>query len=248
MKNTQWIHIALAALCTALLLASSCKPDPPKPKDPVTIYNNLGEVKDYCVFKPGTWWVYQNDLTGDIDSHWVASCQVWKSTEHGTESWSKHVTLVQELFDMVVKTNFTDGLGNKCYWEYYTTGEYIDVYPGPPSQGFVVTGRKVWKSGGTYNDIFVKPYFTTSNYTPYQLAFYPKYTVSGVEYDSVRVFRVENDGVFPESKTPTVPGGRSDYYFAKGFGIIKIYNQGYRALDDAVWNQTWSLIRKKIVQ
>lgn len=242
------IIIAISICAMIIVLASNCKKPPViKPKDPVTIYNYLGDVKDYCVFKLGTYWVYENDLTHDIDSHWVSSCNVYEVTQKGTEDHSKHITLKQELFDMIVKTNFVDGVGNKCYWQYYTTGTSVNAYP-EPKPVFWITCRKVWKSNGTYNDIFLKPYTSDKSAIVCQKEFYEKYTLNTASYDSVRVMRIGNDGVFPESKTPTGCGGVSDYYFAKGVGIIKMYSETYRMFDGKPWFQTWSLIRKKIIQ
>lgn len=238
-------HIPLLIMGLLLTLASNCKkPKEPTPKAPVTIYNYLGDVKDYCVFKQGTYWVYQNDLTGDLDSHWVSSCDVWDETQKGTEDYSKHITLKQERFDMFIRTNFVDGSGNKCYWEFYTLGANVDAFTEPV---FIVTCRKVWSGGGTYNDLFGKPYRTENIYSVYQDTLYEKYNLNGFDYDSVRVMHVGYDGVFPESKV-AVGIGNSDYYFAKGYGIIKIYIKGYRTFDSKPWNQTWSLIRKNIIQ
>jgi hypothetical protein len=91
--------ILLTAICLPLLLVmGACKPD--KTKDPITITYKLGEVKDYMVFKPGTYWVYQNDITGEIDSQWVTSCQVGEYSQKGTEEYSRHITLKQEFFEM----------------------------------------------------------------------------------------------------------------------------------------------------
>jgi hypothetical protein len=62
------------------------------------------------------------------------------------------------------------------------------------------------------------------------------------------VFRVGADWCFPQSKIPSLDGGNSDYYYAKNVGVIKIYNPSYRVSDGVPLNQTWSLIRKNIVQ
>lgn len=249
MKNKLSTILVLfsAAIC---LVCSKCKePKPPtdKPKEPITLYNKLGDVKDYCFFKAGTYWVYKNEQTGDIDSHWVSSSAIYESTTKGTEDYSMHITLKQELFDMRINTNFVDGWGNKCYWEMFTTGSTVNSFP-EPKPVYWITCRKSWQSDGTYNDIFLKPYTTDPKAIVYQNQFYEKLTINGFEYDSVRVMHVGGDGVYPESKVPTGGTANTDYYFAKNYGIVKIYIQSFRLLDATPFNQTWSVIRKKILQ
>jgi hypothetical protein len=69
------------------------------------------------VFKPGTYWVYQNDVTGDIDSQWVTGCSVGNYSQKGTEEYSKHITLTQEYCEMTIATNFIDGYGDNPRWK-----------------------------------------------------------------------------------------------------------------------------------
>ena len=40
-----------------------------------------GIIKDMFVFKPGTWWVYENTTTGAYDSLWVGECNREVSTD-----------------------------------------------------------------------------------------------------------------------------------------------------------------------
>src|SRR5690349_5946955 len=48
-------------------LIASCK-DPCKPPDTIIMYSLSPDVKDYGVFKLGTFWVYINDSTQQKDS------------------------------------------------------------------------------------------------------------------------------------------------------------------------------------
>jgi hypothetical protein len=237
--------IFLTAICLPLLLLiGACKPD--KPKDPITITYKLGEVKDYMVFKPGTYWVYQNDITGEIDSQWVTSCQVGEYTQKGTEEYSSHITLKQEFFEMYIATNFIDGYGDNPRWKLYSWGASVNGYPAI-TPGYLVEKNKKAISTGSTSDIFVKPYYTASNHTVYQINLLTNYELNGSTYDTVRVFHVGADRCGFQSKIPTADG-KSDYYFAKNYGLIKLYNMSFKASNGTPINQTWSLIRKNIVQ
>ena len=222
----------------------SCKPE--KPKDPITITYKLGEVANYMVFKQGTYWVYENDVTGEIDSQWVTSCQVGQYTQKGTEAYSSHITLIQDFFEMNIATNFIDGYGDNPRWKVSSWGASVNGYPSI-TQGYLVSKTKKANTTGSTCDVFIKPYYTGSNHSVYQISLLTNYDLNGTNYDTVRVFRVGADRCGFQSKIPTA-NGTSDYYFAKNFGLIKIYNMSFRASDGVPLNQTWSLIRKKIVQ
>ncbi len=85
MTTTTLLKLTVVGIAL-LLLGSSCEDNnPPKPKDPVTIVYTMGEVKDYMLFKKGTYWVYENDKTGTIDSQWVTGSTFGKYTQTGNE-------------------------------------------------------------------------------------------------------------------------------------------------------------------
>ena len=116
-RHKQFLKLAFVAT-VLLLFGNSCEDNnPPKPKDPVTIVYTLGEVKDYILFKKGTYWIYENDKTGTIDSQWVSGSTLGKYTQTGNEDYSKHITLIQDFFIVNISTNFVDGLGYKCRYE-----------------------------------------------------------------------------------------------------------------------------------
>lgn len=238
-------NFIVALTILALLGLGACKPE--KPKDPITITYQLGEVADYMVFKQGTYWVYENDVTGEIDSQWVTSCQVGQYTQKGTEAYSSHITLIQDFFEMNIATNFIDGYGDNPRWKVSSWGQKVNAYPYPDYAYVAERTKTAIKTGGTAK-VYRRPYYTTSNYSVYQISLLTNYDLNGTNYDTVRVFRVGADWSFPQSKIPSLDGGKSDYFYAKNVGLIKIYNPSFRVSDGVPLNQTWSLIRKKIVQ
>jgi hypothetical protein len=240
-------NYVIALTFVALLGLGACKPE--KPKDPITITYKLGEVADYMVFKQGTYWVYENDVTGEIDSQWVTSCQVGQYTQKGTEAYSSHITLIQDFFEMNIATNFIDGYGNNPRWKVSSWGNRVNAYPEPKRAYQVDKTKKAINTGGTST-----VYYHSYNLCPNKDCWYfydtllTKYELNGAVYDTVRVFRVGADWAFQESRIPSLSGGLSDYYYAKNVGLIKLYNKNYRLSDGVPLNQTWSLIRKKIIQ
>lgn len=241
------IHIPLTLFAAIIALSSNCKKE--KKKDPVTIRYKLNEVVDYMVFKKGTYWIYQNDLTGDIDSQWVTGSFVAEYSQKGTEEWSRHITLIQEYFQVNITSNFTDGWGEKCKWEVYSNGQNVDAYPSP-DRAYQVEKHKIANITGGTSTVFYHPF----NLCPKKNCFYyydtllVNYELNSTVYDTVTVFRVGRDISFQESKIPSNGTGKSDYYYAKNVGLIKIYNQGHRASDQQPLNQSWNLIRKSIIQ
>ena len=52
---------------------------------------------------------------------------------------------------------------------------------------------------------------------------------------------------FPEVR-PLSGNGPSWYFLAKNHGLIKIYHEGHLLIDQTKYNESWDLIRKKIIQ
>ena len=61
------VHLlTLLAICFIL---SCCKHEPPtEPAEECQYDNNIGEMKRWYYFKVGTWWVYQEETTGALDT------------------------------------------------------------------------------------------------------------------------------------------------------------------------------------
>lgn len=247
MKKRKIVHIPLIVLASLLTLASNCKKD--KKKDPVTIEYKLGDCKNYMYFKVGTYWVYQNDVTNEIDSQWVSFSTIDQSTQHGDEDYSKHITLIQETLWTFIASNFVDGWGRQNKFEIYTSGQNVNAYPYPTS-AYQFEKSKKNSSSSHSNTVYYQPL----NLCPKKNCFYyydttlTNYSLNGFTYDTVRVFRVNGDAVFQESNQLTIGGGKSDYYYAKNIGLIKVFHDSYHTDNKTPYKQSWNLIRKNIIQ
>jgi len=60
----------LLAIALLTLSLSCCKRDDDAPSEPITLLAPQ-EVKDYVLFQPGTYWVYENSITQELDSVYV---------------------------------------------------------------------------------------------------------------------------------------------------------------------------------
>ena|GEM_PF-1256519 len=239
-------HILLSFAMLCILQLSCCKKK--KPKDPITITYELGEVKDYMFFKQGTYWVYEHDMTGEIDSQYVTHAAISGSSTKGTEDWSEHITLIQETFSMRIRSNFKDGWGSVNYFDIYSNGQRVNAYP-YPKKAYVFKRTKVPNiiKGPSTGDVFGFPYYTSPAKTVYQDSLIINYQLKGVTYDTVRVFVVgSGESIMQEPSLRTFGGGAKVYY-AKGVGVIKVYQDTYAA-NNIPMKHSWNLIRKKIIQ
>jgi len=248
MTTTTLLKLTFVAI-VLLLFGNSCEDNnPPKPKDPVTIVYTMGEVKDYMLFKKGTYWVYENDKTGTIDSQWVTGSSFGQITHKGNEDYSMHLTLIQDFFVVTISTNFVDGRGYKCRYEMSSDGNKVDAFPYPKRSYGVERSRIADFFGGT-QEVYYHPYDACPKKDCYWYydTLLTNYQLKGYSYDTVRVFKLAGDNSFPQER-PLSGEGPSVYYFAKNYGLIKLYHEGFLLKDGSAYNESWNLIRKKIVQ
>ena len=147
---------------------------------------------------------------------------------------------------MYIATNFIDGYGDNPRWKVSSWGQKVNAYPSPDYAYVARKTKTANKTGGTAA-VYGKPYYMSDKKEVFQISLLTNYELNGSTYDTVRVFHVGADRCGFQSKIPTADG-KSDYYFAKNYGLIKLYNMSFKASNGTPINQTWSLIRKNIVQ
>jgi hypothetical protein len=159
-----------------------------------------------------------------------------------------HLTLIQDFFVVTISTNFMDGRGYKCRYEMSSYGNKVDAFPYPKRAYGVNRSRIADFFGGT-SEVYYHPYDACpkKNCNWYYDTLLTNYQLKGYSYDTVRVFKLAGDNSFPE-EMPLSGGGPSVYYFAKNYGLIKLYHEGFLLKDGSAYKESWNLIRKKIVQ
>lgn len=120
MKRLYILSILLLLLATSQY---SCKPEPPvQPKEPV--FKAIPQaIKDYCVFKYGSYWIYQDSISGALDTVTVQSYSI------DTVNYPKidgQLVGINEIFTV------------KLYHSFDDFNDYIKLRgsPPPPYKGY----------------------------------------------------------------------------------------------------------------
>jgi hypothetical protein len=200
-----------------LLLAISaitlhcCKPDDEvgKTYGPYT----LGEARDYIDFKPGSWWVYQNNKSGLYDT------LVLKSISIRSQTFTGKNTVIKDMVNMLIYSTTT-----KYEYEYYTFGANPDLPAKSLAPPYSIDLRLGKSKAGDYNGetvTFFYPFdknhkgnismFESSLIHKDTTIVLPKYTI-----DSVVVFKCKDDACWD--------GFTVNYYWAKDVGLIRKEN------------------------
>lgn len=207
------IHFVLGLFVLAIAGASSCKPEPDTQKYLGTY--PLGDIKDYLYFKPGSYWVYECDSTGELDTQLMVSIDT---------PWIKETFIQYQELDRVIQsknegskysdTRIKAGISYSTTFKYYW---YTSRWSSNPKTG----------NSGT-DCIFFKPFDTNtlggfgSSPTNYK-GLLTNYSVLGKTYDTVRVFQVQYGAAFAEPKIGTTQTGQCTYYWAKKVGLIRLH-------------------------
>ena len=119
MKKNLWL------ICILIFIAiQGCKK--------ATEYKLSTDIKEYFTFKPGSYWIYRNDSTGDLDSTYVKDFSNFVHEEDKEIKWEVLVIDFESLF---LKRLFVSV--NSCKQINYTTLEIRD-FSGIETDGGVI--------------------------------------------------------------------------------------------------------------
>ena len=199
-----------------LIVSDSCRKD--KNIDRLSIIPS--EVKDFALFQPGTYWIYQDSASGVIDSVYV--------------------------YDLITGIDSTSS-GNFEYFDEYCTHSngYSDHIWVNMSWSINYHYTPVWKSyfkpgdfiGQSY--LMLYPFNTNRQYGAYTdygtitiIGFLNNFNVLGNNYNEVICFHNTENIIEYHSE--------SNYYVVKNFGLIR------KELVDSL--KIWNLVRCHIIQ
>jgi hypothetical protein len=230
-------HALLIIAGTLLCLFNSCKPEE---KPHPNIYKGpyyLGEVKDYLYFKPGSYWIYKNNVTNQIDTWTMLSIDTAvKQTDLDLPDAHYYCTYTDLRF-YYWSTLLKNKIGHSLY---------------PPvahNFGYAIERNYIYQNfPSTYNYFNIpflpsqdttQVYSSTANYfrTLYNLRCGP-YT-----FDSAVQLRVYDD-IWPRSSVVKNSLVLADHFWVKGVGLTKIYIRSY--YPETI--ETWELIEFKIIK
>jgi hypothetical protein len=224
MQLIKHIYI-LGILLLSVFFLNSCKPDDEVDKTygPYT----LGEARDYLDFKPGSWWVYQNNKSGLYDT------LVLKSISIRSQSFTGKNTVIKDLINF--KTySISDG------YEY----TYYNLFaPNPDLPSNLLSNPYIEIANNKFrpNDFnaetvsFFYPFDkqhmgSISTFESRLIHIDTSINLPTLKVDNVVVFRCKNDACW---NSATVK-----YYWGKDIGLIKKEN-----IDK---NESWELVNFNI--
>jgi hypothetical protein len=205
----------LCLLSSALLLLNACKREP----EPQKYLGNypLGEVKDYLYFKPGSYWVYECDSTGELDSQVIRSID----TPWFHLGYIDYQLLMYNRESIPFRTRFNT---------YYPT--VISPYCEKCQRGFRNVLNIVSPFGSATDCVFYYPFDSTvagggGSSPTYYKGYIDSLQVLGKWYKDVRVFQYGTSGfIRPNYKTEILRDARMTMFWAKNVGVVKYYIQG----------------------
>lgn len=220
-----------------LLTANSCrqedKPHPNIYKGPY----HLGEVKDYLYFKPGSYWVYKNNVTGQIDTWTMTYMDTFRNQTNldlpDAHYFMTYTHIQFKQFSTLLKGYLTNSMRVPAAHNYGCSihRNYIE-------SGFPAT-YNLFRHSFLTNFDTNQVYSSTADYfrTIYNLHSGP-YT-----FDSAVQLRVYDD-IWPRSTIVKNSLVFADHFWVKGVGLSKIYIRSY--YPETI--ETWELIDLKIIK
>ncbi len=150
MKKIYILSVVLLLLATSHY---SCKPnDPAPPKEPET-FLVWQEGWDYCFFKTGTWWVYQDSLSGAYDT-----MRVYED-DKGLDSVKDNNGRLENIYEWFVVKMSSSYSGYNYYhrnhMSFYNQVRRIKTKPGDyvGENIYYIYPSTIGKKLGYYNDI-----------------------------------------------------------------------------------------------
>lgn len=229
--------LTLYLFCLLFLMqASSCKPDP-KPKEEKHYGPDyFGKLADYFMFKPGSYWIYENNRTGELDTCILNAIErdtiTYFYEDRKTKTW-----YTKERINFDIFSNHRRGI-----IPYRTPGPCLDC-------GTLDTSFKIAMMRSSTLHIFDVPF----NHIKGKNAYYTQLKVGNQIYDDVYRFDIEDDGSLPFWDRDKLGwwgqngfAPFSSYYWAKDFGLIQIKFKTIttNGPDSAYWQLKFHQIEK----
>lgn len=219
----------LLFVCICLTGCQKCKKKQPEPDPGFSSPVNM-DLYAYAYFKPGTYWVYQDSISGILDSVYITyanngtytngDAEVAQGYYRGTFSWFK-----------------CDAISSYDHFKYQNwMDQSYEVNGSPPTvnREKLVTVASGSNFGTTIHTSAIpvgKTLYVALDYVIYQ-NHYDLFSVKTQSFTSTQKWYNYNSNIDNDQNT--------FYYIAKNIGIVR-----KEQLDS---NRTWNLIRYNIVQ
>ncbi len=215
-----------------IILQSGCKKEP----KPNPIYHKLrmNEAKDYIWAKPGSYWIYKNTKTNELDT-WSCNGFYYDSfIVKGTEDYARHITLD---FDYLRTSK------HSTYYNWIYDDKTTTFIPETFKTYFFGIDRTC-KSGlispyhyPYYFDLFSG---SGSSITSY-LGMDTILNIQNKIYNNIVKFKIIPDDIwYPDDYLGPIKYPNAIYYWAKDVGLVKREN--------LTENFSWELIEYNIIK
>lgn len=225
------IHLLITCLICMLSL-HGCKKDAQVQKKYI-VGSPDQNMLDYGIFKPGTYWVYQDSASGKLDSVWVYHYEetidtIYKDTDH------------PKMCRVYLYRSFSSKYRSNNYFQYNSAFDYNnklsmfleDVIDSTGFIGEYVNMHLPFVAGKTVS------YITDDNCT--SIASYPSATFNAHTYNNVLAYHHSRDFSTYYFVNHLSYGNVTNRYMAPHLGLIR-----KEILDS---NIVWNLVRYHIVQ
>jgi hypothetical protein len=225
-----------------LMLIIGCDKDPSKPgyqgKPPKPEYYRIKmneELKSYLWSNLGSYWIYKNTKTGDLDTHIIRSFYFDSILVKGNQLRTQHITI---YYDYLSKSFYSTFI-KRFFYEYSN-------YKSPNAESFNNGRNGITREGnGSINYPLYYPFVITSgpgtgngsSYTTY-IGMDSTLTIQGKTYQNVAKFDIDKDDIW-EEKLNCIRSNNI-YFWAKDVGLIK--------KQSISCNYSWELIEYNIIK
>ena len=240
-------------VCFFLILCFGCKKESSStPKTEYIGLISMDEGKDYLLFQPGSFWVYKNSLSNELDTIVLRNSNLyileWRNTNVlNPDPYS---------FDAEYISYNTYSLRDSANYNTYCTNAGISRN----APGFYKIfefdcqreGGKYYKNT-SFNDestVFFYPFYTDEhkrNGTATCLGKVDSISLNSKTYYDVVSFSVEQDVAYLHPNFYVFNHGTSIYHWAKNIGLIKIEHQSY-VKNMNVIKFNWALIDSHVIK
>lgn len=227
MKKTilLWMTLAVGTFCFY-----GCGPED-KPVEDLGFFP-LGEIKDYHYFQPGSWWVYKNMITGDLDTVVMARRKIDTIPVGNNIRKFSYEDITYTTTSITLKENY------RHYRRYPMSAEPIDW-----KYFYYISRSRISDKNGFegIQDVFISPDDISYGYA--DIIFIENLDTlslnSGILVYKVKVFETDFEG---DGSWDSYP---AKYYWAKNIGLIK---REKLDTDKITLLEGWELIDYEITQ
>lgn len=225
--------IAVAILASCSDRSTDCHNDGTCP--PEYYRFELGELKPYLWAKQGSYWIYKNTKTGDLDTQICTGFYFDSAISKGTKAYSKHITIKYDVLQRSISSSF-----NK--WTFYDKVGGYDANATPLVNFASFNLERSYSEGPGWIIAMFYPFIdnqSRSNGASKITCIDMDSTLimQGNLYNNVVRFDIDMDAI-DEINCPNIPV--TSYYWAKEFGLIKKIVKNC--------NYSWELIECKVIK